>query len=151
VTTAFVDSRLSIVSTAHYILPGLIAASLISVVLISIATAAVVVYLSHRIAGPLFHIERSVREIAKGNMGLNIKLRSTDEIVKIKDCINEMTYEIRTHIADVRSASDELGQAMSKLDKDFAKGKLSEEEQKVLLDIKQRKTKIDSILDYFKL
>ncbi len=48
VTTAFVNSRLSIIKTSDYILPILIGSSLISIVLIGIATALVIMYLSHR-------------------------------------------------------------------------------------------------------
>jgi methyl-accepting chemotaxis protein len=81
VTTAFVNSRLSIVKTSDYILPILIGSSLISIALISVATAFVIMYLSHRIAGPLFNMERSIKEIGEGNLNLRINLRSTDEAV----------------------------------------------------------------------
>lgn len=103
VTTAFVNSRLSIISTADYVLPALIAISLITVVLISIATSIVVMYLSHRIAGPLYKLEKSIDEISAGNLALKIQLRSTDEISKMADCLNAMTENFRKRLSEIKA------------------------------------------------
>lgn len=46
---------------------------------------------SHRIAGPLYRIEKTLIEIAKGNLALKIKLRQGDELASLADIINTMT------------------------------------------------------------
>jgi len=46
---------------------------------------------SHRIAGPLYRIEKTLIEITKGNLTLKIKLRQGDELTSLADIINTMT------------------------------------------------------------
>ncbi len=115
VTTAFVNSRLSIVSTADYILPALVGSSLVAIFLIGIATAIVVMYHSHRIAGPLFKVERSAREIGAGDLTVKVKLRSTDEMAKLADCFNEMTENINIHFSEIKVKSGDLGNEINNL------------------------------------
>jgi methyl-accepting chemotaxis protein len=152
VTTAFVNSRLSIVSTADYILPALIGSGLVSIALISIATAVVVMYLSHRIAGPLFRIERSAKEIGSGNLAIKIRLRSTDEITRMADGLNEMTESLRKSLSGIKSQSDDLGE---KIDSLIAlcrdKPSLPQEIQNVLEDLSAKKNELNKAIDYFRL
>jgi nitrate/nitrite-specific signal transduction histidine kinase len=53
------------------------------------------IMLSHRIAGPAYRIERVLREIAKGNFDVNIKLRKYDELVGIARAVNDMALELK--------------------------------------------------------
>jgi nitrate/nitrite-specific signal transduction histidine kinase len=53
------------------------------------------ILLSHRIAGPAYRIERTLREIGKGNFDVYIKLRRYDELVGIADAINEMAADLK--------------------------------------------------------
>ncbi|NQT33535.1 MAG: HAMP domain-containing protein [Candidatus Omnitrophica bacterium] len=115
VTTAFVNSRLTILTTADYVLPVLVASSVITVMLIGAATALVVMYTSHRIAGPLFRIERDVSMIGEGNLNLRINLRSTDEIGKMADAINEMTGNIQLRLLDIKKESKSISDQIDDL------------------------------------
>ncbi len=49
---------------------------------------------SHKIAGPVYRIEKSIYEIAKGNLGLKLKLRRGDELWDLADIINTMTENL---------------------------------------------------------
>jgi methyl-accepting chemotaxis protein len=152
VTTAFVNSRLSIVNTADYILPALIGSGLVSIVLISIATAIVVMYLSHRIAGPLFRIEKSAEEIGSGNLAFKIWLRSTDEITRMADGLNKMTENLRKSLLEIKSQSDDLGKRMDSL---IAlcrnKPSLPQEIQDALEALNTKKSELNKAIDHFKL
>lgn len=137
VTTAFVNSRLSIVSTSDYIVPSLIGSGLIAIALVGIATAIVVMYLSHRIAGPLFNIERSIKQVGKGDLTAKIQLRSTDEMAKLADCINEMTEKLKNSISEIKAKSSDLGKAIETQEES---GKLS-----------RKKEELNRAVDYFKI
>jgi hypothetical protein len=53
------------------------------------------IFFSHRIAGPLFKISRSLREIAQGrNPGL-IKLRKDDMLKNFAETVNEMIISLK--------------------------------------------------------
>ena len=148
VTTAFVDSRLSIVTTADYIFPILMIASLAAVVLIGIGTVITVMYLSHRIAGPLFRIEKSLEEISSGNLGLKINLRSTDEIQRMAGKINEMTSNLSLHFRGIRSSWGELNKELDELLKVIPEG---ESRLKGNVDnISMYKKKVEEEISYFR-
>ncbi|MFC1645704.1 HAMP domain-containing protein [Candidatus Omnitrophota bacterium] len=152
VTTAFVNSRLSIVRTSDYILPLLIGSSLISIVLISIATAVVIKYLSHRIAGPLYKIEKYVKEIGEGNLNLKINLRSTDEIREMTDSLNEMTRNIKDHVVQIKSRVADLTGQIENLNSLLKNNKsLPAEVQSVLKALLAEKEQLSKEADYFKI
>lgn len=152
VTTTFVNSRLSIVSTADYILPALFGSSLLTIVLISIATAVVVMYLSHRIAGPLFKIERSVEEIGAGDLTVKIKLRSTDEIAKMADCFNELTKNLNSRLLELKLKSDDLGKQIDNLTAlSGTEASLPPQVQDALKELSEKKKALDEKIAYFKL
>ncbi len=46
---------------------------------------------SHRIAGPVYRINKTLRDISKGNLSLKIRLREGDELVDLADAINNLT------------------------------------------------------------
>lgn len=50
---------------------------------------------SHRIAGPLFRIERLLGDIGRGRLDIDIKLRKNDELVEVAEKINSMTANLR--------------------------------------------------------
>ncbi|MCG3176299.1 MAG: hypothetical protein MOGMAGMI_01245 [Candidatus Omnitrophica bacterium] len=50
---------------------------------------------SHRIAGPLPKIYRTLREIGQGNFDQKLQLRRTDELRELADVINEMTSKLK--------------------------------------------------------
>jgi len=60
------------------------------------------IMLSHRIAGPTYRIERTLREIGRGNLDIRITLRKRDELAGIAEAINDMTAGLRTLYKDKR-------------------------------------------------
>jgi methyl-accepting chemotaxis protein len=56
---------------------------------------------SHRIAGPVYRIDKTLDDISKGNLGLKIRLREGDELVDLADTINNLTESFnKTVITD---------------------------------------------------
>ena len=59
---------------------------------------------SHQIAGPVYRIEKSIDEISKGNLALQVKLRKGDELWSLADMINTMTEAMRGSINSNKDA-----------------------------------------------
>jgi len=56
---------------------------------------------SHRIAGPVYRISKTVGDISKGNLSLRIRLREGDELVDLADMINNLVDSFnKTVISD---------------------------------------------------
>ena len=106
-TSTFRGSHLEIQTTARVILPAIIYTNLITLVLITIATIIVTLFISHKLAGPLFRFEKEIREISEGKLSKDIRLRANDQIVPIADNLNLMRQSLRGKIAGIR---DDLGE-----------------------------------------
>src|SRR3989338_11420234 len=64
---------------------------LLSVILVTPLVALIGVFLSHRIAGHIYRMERFLAKIALGDLTSRIVLRNKDELITLADGIN---YEI---------------------------------------------------------
>jgi methyl-accepting chemotaxis protein len=70
--------------------------------------ALVALYLSHKIAGPVYRIERYLTDMAAGRLTAHIKLRKGDELVSVADKINELTDSLRSTIVNQRTSLDKI-------------------------------------------
>ncbi|MFA6281070.1 MAG: methyl-accepting chemotaxis protein [Candidatus Omnitrophota bacterium] len=122
VTTVFENSRLTIKSTADFILPLLILSSLVAIVVGGIITISVTLFISHRIAGPLYRLEHDITEVGKGNLSIRIYVRKKDELNDLVGFLNQMIDSIRKIIVDVNteltgiSVANISGNAQQKLE-----------------------------------
>ena len=108
VTTTFVNSRLAIQSTADYILPAVFLASLVVIAIIGIATIAVTLFTSHKIAGPLYRMDKDLQEVMNGNLKLRFNLRIGDEIKPLAASLDLMTQTLRARIDEMKKCVGEL-------------------------------------------
>jgi len=69
---------------------------IVSILLVSPFIAMVGVYLSHKIAGPIFRMERHVNEMATGNLKTRLVLRKGDELLSLAEGINSLSESLKT-------------------------------------------------------
>lgn len=107
-TSSFENSRLVIKNTGFAILPAVITTNLITLGIICIAVIFVTLFLSHRIAGPMFRFEQDLCEIAKGNLCIRINLRKKDQFSEMAIALNKMTEGIHTKLSLSNNGLDEI-------------------------------------------
>ena len=95
VTTTFEDSRLVIKSTADFILPTILLGSAAVIVFTGLITVIITLFTSHRIAGPLYSMEKDIEEVASGNLKKKFDLRQEDEIKELAASLDKMTQTLR--------------------------------------------------------
>ncbi len=54
-----------------------------------------VIYLTHRIAGPLVRIEKELHHIGEGNFDIRLNLRKNDELKALAGVVNQMADGLR--------------------------------------------------------
>jgi len=99
VTTTFENSKLVIKSTADFILPSVLLSSFVFIILVGVASIAITLFTSHRIAGPLYRMEKDIREIAAGNLRQEFALRVGDEIRPMAEALNEMSGFLKDRLS----------------------------------------------------
>jgi methyl-accepting chemotaxis protein len=113
-TSSFQQSRLVIKNTSLAILPALIYTNLITLGLITLATIVVTLFVSHKIAGPLFRFEKELKEIEKGDLTKSIRLRKKDQTTDLADSLNKMTAGLHEKVLDIRTGVENLIESASK-------------------------------------
>jgi methyl-accepting chemotaxis protein len=113
-TSSFQQSRLVIKNTASAILSTVVYTNLITLGLITLATIAVTVFISHKIAGPMFRFEKELKEIGEGDLTKNIKLRKKDQVTEMAVSLNKMITGLHDKVLDIRSDVEHLLESASK-------------------------------------
>jgi hypothetical protein len=77
------------------------------------------VFVSHRIAGPLYRFNRIFRQVGNGDLSINIRIRKADYLWPETHCLNEMIQGLARRVeqinADYRGASGTLPQIIQAL------------------------------------
>lgn len=115
VTTVFRNSRLTIMSTADFILPSVVLSGLVTLVVVGAVTLLVALYVSHRIAGPAYRIIKDIEELSAGNLNKVVRVREKDELGAVVQALNAMTGKLRGDIASVKGAVEQLHTASATL------------------------------------
>lgn len=151
VTTSFENLRLVAKNTADYILPALVLSSLIAIFLVTLACIAVVLFISHRIAGPLYRFERSMEQIAGGDLTVETRLRQTDEIKVLAQSLNDLAEKLRevvvTSQRDIKRLDDELVTFERRL---MQHGVSRHEVEEVLNPYREKLNQLNRRFSYFK-
>lgn len=114
-TSSFQNSRLEIQSTAMSILPAILYTNLITLFLVSAAAIAVTLFVSHKIAGPMYRIEKGLAAAGNGDLTHRINFRKKDQMRIMAENFNTMTErlagkisEIETEVRDLEKLAEEL-------------------------------------------
>lgn len=67
----------------------------LSLMLVMPIVAVVGIVLSHRIAGPIYRMEKYLRAVAEGNLMQDLRLREKDELKSLASGISFVVYELR--------------------------------------------------------
>ena len=85
----------------------------------ALALAAVIfiagIFVSHRIAGPLYRIERSAEAIRKGDLTVNFHVRKDDDIKDTAHILDEMVDTLQADVMKIKAASLELEEKINSI------------------------------------
>ncbi len=87
------------------------------------------IFLTHKIAGPLYRFQQSCRDVSSGNLSLRIKLRRFDEAQEIAKTFNEMTEKLDQSVKRMKRIIREENDSSllkTKLEQELSQFKTSE-------------------------
>ncbi|MFH1594578.1 MAG: methyl-accepting chemotaxis protein [Candidatus Omnitrophota bacterium] len=147
-TVAFENLKVVVRSTADFILPAMFQVLAAVTVLVILATAAVTLFASHKIAGPLYRFKLEMDKIKRGDFSHAIHVRDSDQLKNLATDFEEMRVSVRDTVktlkkswgavkAHLRMVEDEMKSSkikkgieedISKIDAELAKFKTEIEE-----------------------
>lgn len=86
---------------------------LLSLLLITPLVVIIGIYASHKIAGPIYRIEKFLNAMADGDFSMPLTLRKNDELIALANGINRVTESVK---AMVRQERENLARATVSLD-----------------------------------
>jgi methyl-accepting chemotaxis protein len=141
-TVAFENLKVVVKSTADFILPVLLQTIIVVAILVSIAAILVTTYISHKIAGPLYSLKRSMKKTEEGDLSFDFNIRKNDQFQGIDDEFNSMIKTLKQSLAVLKDNWPGLKAKI--LESSSAKDFQEESE------IKERVERIDKELQRFK-
>jgi methyl-accepting chemotaxis protein len=72
-----------------------------ALVAIIIGSALFSIYLTHRLAGPLYRFEQHANALAQGDLSIRIKLRRGDELQELASMINKTVTQMDTALGEI--------------------------------------------------
>lgn len=145
-------AHLKLEKTGEILQPALFISYGIGVVLIGFATIILTIFISHKIAGPLYRFERSAEEIGKGNLTLVTQLRESDQAKDLANAFSRMTNDLRKKLVEIDSCSKEINQIVEDLNKGIQeKSPNIKQMQEQFKNLKQMSNSLRQSLQFFKL
>jgi methyl-accepting chemotaxis protein len=80
------------------------------------ASIAVTLLVSHKLAGPIFRFEKDLEEIGKGNLTLISRLRDGDQLTDFAKSISNMTASLHDKVLEIQKDVEQLEKSASQKD-----------------------------------
>lgn len=77
-----------------------------AIIIVALLMGLQIILISHRIFGPVYRFEMTIKEYIKGNFSTRIKLRKRDEFKEIQDLLNELAGSIEASRLEVADFND---------------------------------------------
>jgi len=107
-------------------------------------------FVTHRIAGPIFRIKRGIRDLADGRLNETIHLRKKDEFQDIAEELNALAARFRDSFSLLKEKSSLLARDIEELEQEIRDKKLDETMGRHIIDnIQESREAIQAILDRF--
>ena len=81
------------------------------------------ILLSHKVAGPLYRVEKVSEELAKGNFDVQVRFRKGDDLQELAGKLNEMIGSVRAMISGDKHMAVEIHDLAKGLEADLKKHK----------------------------
>lgn len=107
-------------------------------------------FVTHRIAGPIFRLKRGIRDIADGRLNETIHLRSSDEFHDVAEELNALAARFRDSFSLLKEKSSLLAGYIEELEQEIRDKKLDETVGRhIIRNMQESREAIQAILDRF--
>jgi len=104
-TVGIADGRVAVHSTAEYLLPLLLQTVFVVFVVVSLSTIVMTLFISHKIAGPLYRLKVMLGALGEGDFSSSMRLREDDQLQQVAAAYNEAVEKINGKIKRAKNSS----------------------------------------------
>ena len=152
ITTGYAGPELQVEGTLDFFLPTFSLFNLIAAILLGITGIIVFILVSHKIAGPLYRFEKSLKEISKGDLSLRCDLRKADQLVELADSLNQFTSSMDREMGQIKSNLSKTLTAFYDVKTTIASSQKDNSNLETVLNkLSEKLNTLKNSVDYFKI
>ena len=140
------NSRVVVKTTADFLLPLLAQTVLVVMIMVGVASIAVTLFISHKIAGPLYRFRKVIEAIAEGDFSSDFRIRKKDQLQDLAAAMNGMMQKTRGELKSLESDASRLKDAMGRI----SEADVAEEKRSALKDIRKAAEELERAIRRFK-
>lgn len=151
-TTSYQGAQLRIEDTSSFFFPSMMYPALIVIGVVCIIGTIGLIFISHKIAGPLYRFEKSLKEIGEGNLACRVALRQKDQLSGMADALNNFTTEIEKKVLDMKLNIHETAKIAQEMQHSISSGNISNAEkiETLFSDLTNRLAKLKDNVEQFR-
>jgi len=113
---------------------------------------AVSIFITHKIAGPLYRLKKSLSQVTEGNLNVVVKLRKWDDLQDLAEHVNILIGELRTFVTTLRNDYNLLSEYILELEHKIEIKMLTEESGREIINkVQESRKNIENALKKFKI
>ncbi len=120
ISSEFSTGHRNIGDIKRHLALAIIIGNVLAVIVAALATTVVILYISHKIAGPLYRFEKVCNEIARGSLDASAVLREHDQLEGLSAAFGNMLTQLRNsrnerhiHLEAARNGLNALKETLS--------------------------------------
>jgi len=108
------------------------------------------IFITHKIAGPLYRLKKTISEIINGNLDIKVNLRKGDDLKDLAEHVNMLAEELRTFVNTVKVDYNLLSEYILELEHEIDAKMITEESgRKIIKKVQDSRKNIEAVLDKF--
>lgn len=146
-TIAIIKARVVVASTADFLLPLFVQTVVIVTIFVSIATVFMALFVSHKIAGPLYRFKQTFNELGSGNFTNQIRLRKDDQLQEVAGDFNQMLTTVRNQLHQAQESLVDIKKDMDAIG-EFG---VEDSKRKQFADLKHKVSDLEKAIKFFRI
>lgn len=107
-TVAIENTKVVVKNTADFILPMIITTLILVTIFSAFSVGLLCLFISHKIAGPLYRLNREITKFGEGSLGVNFSIRTGDQLKELANSLGNMAVSLRGKIGMLKDKCNEL-------------------------------------------
>lgn len=148
-TTGLGGAGFRVERTANFFFGQLIVLNLLIVAVVGVAGIVVFLFITNKIAGPLYRFEKSLEEVGKGNLTHRFNLRKADQLEEISVSINAFISRMDTAMGELKAVTGKTGEIMARLDEAVSAAD-REKTERLVGELSREVDRLNKTMEFFR-
>ncbi len=145
-TVSIVNSRVVVQTTAEFLLPLLLQTMTLTVIAIAVAAIFLTLYASHKIAGPLYNLKRTMQRLKNGDFSTGFHIRHLDQLQDVANSVDEMIGGVRQDMKALKEQAERIKDGLDNI----SPAQVSPDKKDLLSDCQKTASELKKTLSHFK-